>query len=68
MSRVRDDVSQQYKITGKLNPIYRFIFKVLLLLTANGFIPNDSALECKTGQYNTVQYNKYNNIHHTMQT
>jgi hypothetical protein len=40
---------------------------LLLLLTANGSIPGGSVLHCKTGQYNTVQYDKiqYNNTHHT---
>jgi hypothetical protein len=36
---------------------------LLLLLTANGFIPGGSVLQCKTGQYNTVQYNTI--IHNT---
>jgi hypothetical protein len=41
--------------------------RILLLLTANDFIPGGSVLQCKTGQYNTVQYNtiKYNTTHHT---
>jgi len=28
-----------------------------LLLTANGFIPGGSVLQCKTGQYNAIKYN-----------
>jgi hypothetical protein len=35
---------------------------LLLLLTANEFIPGGSVLQCKTGQYSTVQYNT---LHYT---
>ena len=31
---------------------------LLLLLTENGFIPAGNVLQWKTGQYNTVRYNK----------
>jgi len=35
---------------------------LLLLLTENGFIPRGSVLQCKTGQYNTVQYNTVHSL------
>ena len=38
---------------------------LLLLLTANGFTPGGSVLQCKRGQYNTIQYNK---TQHSRQT
>jgi len=45
---------------------------LLLLLTANRFLPGGSVLQCKTGQYdtircNTVRYNtiQFNRTHHT---
>jgi hypothetical protein len=38
-----------------------------LLLTADGFIPGSSVVQCQTGQYNKIQYStiQYNNTHHT---
>ena len=38
------------------NSFIRYYYCLLLVLTANGFIPSGSVLQCKTGQYNTVQY------------
>jgi hypothetical protein len=50
--------------------VYFYIFILILLLTANGFIPGGSVLQCKIGQYNTIQYNTithitHNNIQHS---
>ena len=44
--------------------IARISLLLLLLLTANEFIPGGSVLQCKTIQYNKIQYNttKYNTI------
>jgi len=43
------------------------IIIIIIIKTANGFIPGASVLQYKTGQYNTVQYNtiKYKSTHHT---
>ena len=40
---------------------------LLLLLTVSEFIPGGSVLQCKTGQYNPVQFNtiQYNSTYHT---
>jgi hypothetical protein len=41
---------------------------LLSLLNANGFIPGDNVIQCKTGHYNTGRYNTiiYNDTHHTI--
>ena len=42
--------------------------KITLLLTANGFIPSGNVLQCKTGQYSTIQYSRaHNTIHQSTQ-
>ena len=41
--------------------------QVLLLLIANGFVPSGSVLQCKTGQYNTVQYHTSHTITYNTQ-